>query len=166
MFELKRWDPTRELSALQREMDDLFRRVFGNLGSISPANLFRREGLTKGEWYPVVDCYMQDNKFIVHADLPGVDTRNVDVSIAGNILTIKGERKAELEEKKEGYLVHEACYGSFERMLTIPEGVDTSKATASFKNGVLELTMPCKAEALPKKVRIEIGEGKETKKAA
>lgn len=166
MFELKKWDPTRELSVLQREMDDLFRRVFGNLGSISPINLFRREGLTKGEWYPVVDCYMQDNKFTVHADLPGVDIKNLDVSIAGNILTIKGERKSELEEKKEGYLVHEACYGSFERVLTIPDGVDTSKATAGFKNGVLELTMPCKAEALPRKVRIEIGEGKEGRKAA
>lgn len=166
MFELKRWDPAKELSNLQRDMDDVIRRVFGNLGSISPINLFRREGPAKGEWYPVIDCYMQDNKFIVHADLPGVDIKNVDVSITGNILTIKGERKAELEEKKEGYLVHEACYGSFERMLTIPEGVDTSKATAGFKNGVLDLTMPCKAEALPRKVRIEIVEGKEGRKAA
>lgn len=163
MFELKKWDPFRELSSIQREMDDLFRRVFGSL--TTPSGLFRRETF-RGEWFPAVDCFMKDSKFIVHADIPGVDPRNVDISITGNVLTIKGERKSEVEEKKEGYMFHEASYGTFERMLTLPEGVDTANVKATYKNGVLELIMPAKAEVLPRKVQIELEAGKETKKAA
>lgn len=160
MFELKKWDPFRELSTIQRDMDDLFKRVFG---SLTPTSLFRRESF-KGEWYPSLDCYMKGNQFIVHADIPGVDPKDVDISVAGNVLTIRGERKADIEEKKEGFLFREASYGSFERVLTLPEGADTTKVHASYRNGVLELTMPAKAEALPKKVTIEIE--KEIKKAA
>ncbi len=162
MFELKKWDPFRELSTIQSEMDDFFRRTFG---SLSPLGIFRREGEVRGGWYPALDCYMKGNQFIVHADLPGIDPKNVDISVFGNVLTIKGERKSEVEEKKEGYLVHETSYGAFERSLTLPEGVDTTKINAKYRNGVLELTMPAKAEALPKKVTIEIEAG-EGKKAA
>ncbi|MBI5644124.1 MAG: Hsp20/alpha crystallin family protein, partial [Deltaproteobacteria bacterium] len=103
-------------------------------------------------------------QFIVHTDLPGVNPRDVDISITGNVLTIRGERKSDVEEKKEGYLFHETSFGTFDRVLTLPEGVDASKVKATYRNGVLELTMPAKAEALPKKVPIEIEA--ETKKAA
>lgn len=160
MFELKKWDPIKELSGIQRDMDDLFRRVFGGL---TPTSLLRREAF-RGEWYPAIDCYMKNNQFIVHADLPGVNPKDVDISLTGNVLTIRGERKSEVEEKKEGYLFHETSFGTFERVLTLPEGIDVSKVKATYKNGVLELTMPAKAEALPKKVNIEIEA--ETKKAA
>ncbi|MBI2411762.1 MAG: Hsp20/alpha crystallin family protein [Deltaproteobacteria bacterium] len=160
MFELKKWDPIKELSGIQRDMDDLFRRVFGGL---APTSLLRREAF-RGEWYPAIDCYMKNNQFIVHADLPGVNPKDVDISLTGNVLTIRGERKSEVEEKKEGYLFHETSFGTFERVLTIPEGVDVSKVKATYRNGVLELSMPAKAEALPKKVNIEIEA--ETKKAA
>lgn len=152
MFELKKWDPMRELSTVQRDMDELFRRVFGTL----TPSIFRVGREFKGEWYPAVECYMRNGQFVVHADLPGVDPKDVDVSIAGNLLTVKGERKAEWEKKKEGYLFHEASYGSFERTITLPEGVKSDAVHATYKNGVLELTMPAKAEALPKKVKIEI----------
>ncbi|MBI5827020.1 MAG: Hsp20/alpha crystallin family protein [Deltaproteobacteria bacterium] len=80
MFELKKWDPARELTNIQREMDELFRRVFGTL----PTGIFRLGREFKGEWYPAVECYMRDGKFVVHADLPGVDPKDVDVTIAGN----------------------------------------------------------------------------------
>lgn len=163
-FELRKFDPLKELSSIQRDMDDLFRRVFG---SLTPSSLFRREtSAFKGEWYPAIDCYMKNNQFIVHADLPGIDPKDIDISITGNILTIRGERKSEIEEKKEsGVLFRETVYGTFERSLTLPEGVDASKVHATFKNGVLELAMPAKAEALPKKVKIELEEGKEKKAA-
>jgi HSP20 family protein len=159
MFELKKWEPLRDLSTIQRDMDELFRRMFGGLTSTS---LLRKEG----EWYPVMDCYMKGNEFIVHADLPGIDPKDVDISVTGNVLTIKGERKSDVEEKKEGYLFHETSYGKFERSLTIPEGVDSTKVHARYTNGVLELTMPAKAEALPKKINIEIESGETKKKAA
>jgi len=153
MSDLKKWEPFRDLSIIQREMDDMFRRFFG---TFTPASLLRRE--FKGEWSPVVDVYMKDNKYVVHADIPGVDPKNVDISITGNLLTIKGERKSEVEEKKEGYFVHETSMGLFERTLTLPEGVDTTKIHASCKNGIIEVTMPAKAEALPRKVKVELEE--------
>lgn len=162
MFELKKWDPLRELSTIQKDMDDFFRRVFG---SLTPSTLFRGGREFRGEWYPSLECYMKEGQLLVHADIPGVDPKDVDISIAGNVLTIRGERKAEWEKKREGYMFHEASYGTFERSITLPEGVDTNQVKATYKNGVLELTMPAKAEALPKKVKIEI-EGGAEKKAA
>lgn len=160
MFELKRWDPLRELSTIQREMDELFRRTLGSLTS----NIFGRE--TRAFWSPALDCYVKDNNFVVRADIPGVDPKNIEISIMGNMLTIKGERRGEVEEKKGGYLFHEAAYGTFERSFTLPEGVDVTNVHAIYKNGVLELTMPAKAEALPKKVKVEVEEFEKGKKAA
>ncbi len=153
MSDLKKWEPFKDLSIVQREMDDMFRRFFG---TFAPLNFFRKE--LKGEWYPVMDLYTKENKFVVHADIPGVDPRDVDISITGNLLTIKGERKSDIEEKKEGYMFHETSLGVFERTITLPEGVDTTKIHATYKNGVLEVTMPAKAEALPKKVKVELEE--------
>lgn len=160
MFELKKWEPLRELSAMQKEMDEVFKKAFGSL----TAGLVR-SGF-KGEWCPDVDCYTKDNKFVVHADLPGVDAKDVDVSITGNILTIKGERKSEEKAQKGEYIFHESSYGSFERSMTLPAGADLKKVHASFKNGVLELTMPLKSVALPRKIKVELTEGKKGAKAA
>lgn len=158
MRELKKWEPLRELSTIQREMDDLFRRTFGSLTS----GLFRKEW--GGQWCPDVDCYMKDGQFIIHADIPGVDPKDVDISITGNILSIKGERKSDVTEKKGEYIFHESSLGKFERTMTIPEGVDVSKVHASYANGVFELTMPTKEEVLPKKIKVELEGGKEGKK--
>lgn len=159
MADLRKWEPLRELSTVQKEMDDMFRRVFG-FGL--PTGLFRRE--LRGEWYPSIDTYMKENQLVIHADIPGVDPKDVDISVTGNVLTIKGERKSDVEEKKEGYIYHETSLGAFERTLTLPEGVDTAKIHASYRNGVVEITMPAKAEALPRKVKVEMDDG--GKKAA
>ncbi|GMR05176.1 MAG: Hsp20/alpha crystallin family protein [Thermodesulfobacteriota bacterium] len=160
MFELKKWEPIRELSSIQREMDELFKKTFGSLTTGLLGSGF------KGEWCPDVDCYTKDGKFIVHADLPGVEPKDVDVTITGNMLTIKGERKSDEKTKKGGYIFRESSYGSFERSMTLPAGVDSNKVHATYKNGVLELTMPVKSEALPKKIKVELTEGKEEEKAA
>src|SRR4030067_1844841 len=161
MLELKRIDPLRDLSTIQREMNDFCGRLCG----LSPRSLFRREGEYSGQMCPQMDSYMKGNKFIVNVDLPGVDPKDVHITLTGNVITIKGERKSVVDEKKEGYLFHEASHGLFERSLTLPEGVDASKIHATCKNGVLELTMPARAEALPRKVTIEIEAG-EGRKAA
>ncbi len=165
MLELKKWEPFRDIASIQKEiqknMDDFFRRVFGSFGGLPP--VFLRRGEMKSEWYPAIDVYTKNNQFVIHADLPGVDPKDVDISITGNIITIKGEKKAEIDEKKEGYIFHETSYGAFERSMILPEGVDTSTVHATYRNGILEVTMPAKAEALPKKVKVEI---EEVKKAA
>lgn len=159
MFELKKWEPLKELSTIQRDMDELFKRTFGSLTS----NIFGRE-VKMGLWNPAVDCFVKEGNFVIHADVPGIDPVNIDITITGNLLTIKGDRKSEVEEKKGGYLFREASYGTFERTIALPEGCETDKVRASYKNGVLELSMPAKAGALPKKVKVEVKE--EMKKAA
>jgi len=155
MKAIRKWEPFRELSNIQKDMDDFARRVFGNL---SPAGLFRRE--IEGEWIPTLDLYMKDNQLVVRADIPGVEPKDLDISIVGNMLTIRGERKTGFEEKKEGYLYHETSFGGFERTIALPEGVDTSRVRATCNKGVLEVTMPARAEALPKKIKVELEEGK------
>ncbi len=155
MLALRRWDPFKELSTIHREMDEFFKRT---LESLTP-------GLFKGEWFPAVESYMKKNSLVVKVDLPGIDPKDLDISIVGNQLVIKGERKAVEEEKEGDYILKETAYGAFERCLTLPEGIDTEKVHASYKNGVLEITMPAKKEALPRKVTVEV-EGKEAKRAA
>ncbi len=156
MLSIRKWDPFAELSTLHREMDEFFRRT---LSGLTP-------GFFKGEWYPLVESYMRGDHLVVRVDLPGVNPRDVDISILGNQLVIKGERKAEKEEKKGEYFYRETSYGRFERVLTLPEGVNTDKVHATYKDGILEITMPARAEALPKKITVEVeGEKKEQKAA-
>ncbi|OGQ59677.1 MAG: hypothetical protein A3J24_10215 [Deltaproteobacteria bacterium RIFCSPLOWO2_02_FULL_53_8] len=161
MLELKKWEPLKELSTIQRDMDEFVRRFFSTM---TPAGLFRKELVS--EWYPTVECFIKKNVFTVQADIPGVDPKDIDISITGNVLTIKGKREAAHDAQKEGYLFHEACYGAFERSMSLPEGVDSTGVHAVYRNGVLELTMPTKVEALPKKIKIDVEEAKTEKKAA
>lgn len=157
MSTIKKWEPfTRELSTIQREMDELFKRTFGGLS----------HGVLKGGWYPSLEGFLKGDTLVVKADLPGMDPKDVDISIAGNTLTIKGERKTEKKEEKGDYFFCETSYGSFERTLTLPEGVNTDKVHASYRNGVLEITMPAKAAAMPKKVTVEVEKTEVGKKAA
>jgi len=147
MLALKKWEPFSELSTLHKEMDELFKRTFG---SIVPS-------FFKGEWYPNVESFIKGNTLWIKADLPGLDPKDVAISVAGSTLTIKGERKEEKKEEEKGeYFFRETSYGAFERTITLPEGVDTDKVHASYKNGVIEVTMPVKEAARPKKVTIEV----------
>lgn len=155
-FGLKKWDPVRELSTLQSEMEDLFRKLTGGFGL----------EFAKGQWYPTVESYLEGDKLHVRADLPGMDPADIDVSIAGNMLTIKGERKSERKEKESEYLFCETSYGSFERTITLPEGVDTENVHAEYKGGVLEITMPAKGAALPRKVHVTVAKEEKERKAA
>ncbi len=157
MFGLRKWDPFSELSTIHRDVDDLFRRTFG---SIAP-------GFLKGQWYPVVESRIAGDKLTIRVDLPGINPEDVDIAITGSQLSIKGERKMETEEKEGKGYFHEVSYGSFERTLTLPEGVKVDKIHAGYDNGVLEITMPAREAALPKKIHIETkGEKKEVQTKA
>jgi len=157
-----RWDPfrnmTKELSTIHREMDDLFRRTFG----------LSRETPSEGGLFmaPPVNTYMKGNTCFVEAELPGVNKDDLEVSVDGNILTLRGERKADKETKEEDYLIRESQYGSFIRRLTLPEGVDAGEIHAMFEDGVLRISMPIEKKlAAGRKVLIEgPGEGKKGKK--
>ena len=108
---------------------------------------------------PSIDVSETDSELQIDADLPGVDEKDVDVAITDNVLTIKGEKKAEKEEKKKDFHLVERSYGSFSRSLVLPFAVDPSKANATFKNGVLSISLPKPPESKEKSKKIAINAG-------
>jgi HSP20 family protein len=149
---LIRWEPVRELNTIQNEMNRLFNTFFeaappGN-GS-SPSTLRR--------WIPAMDLVETEDDFVLRADLPGLSEQDVNIELEDNVLTISGERKAEHEERKEGYYRVERSSGAFSRSLTLPEGVNPEAVRARFDRGVLEVRVPKPEERKPRKVAISVG---------
>lgn len=105
---------------------------------------------------PVVDVVESEKAYEVTAELPGIDEKNIEVKVANGILTMKGEKQEEKEEKKKDYYLQERHYGSFERSFEIPEGVDPDKIEATFKKGVLTVTLPKKVEAQKPAKKVEV----------
>ncbi len=149
---MRRWDPFDEFRAMQHEMDRLFDRFLGE----------ETHGPRAIMWTPSIESYTKDGKLVFRAELPGVDPKDLDVSISGRELIIKGERKHEKDAKEENYLYREIAYGSFERHFTLPEGVETGELKAQFTNGILMITVP--APTIAKARKIEIETPKEEKK--
>jgi HSP20 family protein len=146
-----RWEPFRELSSLQTEMNRLFNAAFEGSGG-SPAAAARR-------WTPAMDLLETDEQFVLRADLPGLSEDDVSIELEDNILTVSGERKAEHEEKREGFYRMERSYGAFSRSLTLPKGVDPEAVTAAFDRGVLEVRVPKPEQRKPRRITISTGEG-------
>ena len=140
---LVRYQPFNEL---RRAMDRLFDERF-----FTPYQLFTfgRDEITP------IDVYQTDNEVVVKATVPGVKPEEVDVSIADNMLTIKGETKAEEKIERKDYLYQEHRYGTFRRSVALPSGLDTEKTAASFDNGILTLTIPRTKEAKPKQIKVK-----------
>jgi len=105
---------------------------------------------------PALESFVRNGQLVVRADLPGMEAKDVDISVLGNVLTIKGERKDKKEVKGHEYIRREVTYGSFERRMTLPAGVDAEKIQAKCKDGVLEVTMPLAKEMQPKKVAVKV----------
>jgi len=107
-------------------------------------------------WSPAVDVYETKDDIVVKAELPGVKPEDVEVSIVGDTLTLKGERRKEAEVREEGYYRIERSYGAFQRSLTLPSVVNAEKVKATYKDGLLEIKLPKKEEAKPKTVKVEV----------
>jgi HSP20 family protein len=139
-----RWEPFRELSSLQTEMNRLFNAAFdtpaGNGGA-------RR-------WTPAMDLVETGEHFVLRADLPGLTESDVNIELEDNVLTVSGERKSEHESKGEGFYRVERSFGSFSRSLTLPKGIDPEGVTAEFENGVLEVRVPKPEQRKPRKIAI------------
>ncbi len=151
----------RPFESLRREVDRLFDdfdRGFWRLPlprSVFDIEPFWRRELSWGV-APAIDIVEKDTAYEVTAELPGMDEKNIEVKLANGGLMIRGEKKEEKEEKKKDYYLHERHYGSFERRLRVPEGVDIDKIDASFKNGVLTVILPKKPEAQKPGKKIEV----------
>jgi len=149
---LIRWEPVRELSTIQNEMNRLFNTIFDTPTQTNGATALRR-------WVPAMDLLETDGDFVLRADLPGLTEKDVNIELDDNVLTISGQRTTEKEERKEGYYRVERASGSFSRSLTLPEGVDAEAIRASFENGVLEVHVPKPEQRKPRKVAITVGGG-------
>jgi HSP20 family protein len=135
--------PFRELARMEREMEDMF-------GRFLPSWTEKERG-----WAPTVDMIDQKDEIVVKADLPGLEEKDIEVTVQDGTLMIRGERKEEKEEKKEDYYFAERSYGAFLRSLPLPTGVEAERVKASFRKGVLEIHLPKAKEAKGKKIEIK-----------
>jgi HSP20 family protein len=146
-MDLTPWKPFRELSTFRKEMDNLFKRFFGEAQPFGP--------LAEG-WAPSVDVSESEDKLLVKVELPGLEAKDVEVNLSGDLLTIKGEKKTEQERKEEKYHYSERYYGSFERSFRLPVPVQTDKIEADFEKGVLTISLPKVEEAKTKSIKIDV----------
>jgi HSP20 family protein len=141
-----RWDPFREVAALQNRVNSLFQDM--NQGEAP---------LSTSSFVPAVDVYEDEKAVVLKLEVPGVEEKDLDVSVENHTLTVKGERKFEKEEKEENFHRIERRYGSFFRAFTLPSTVDTENVHASYNAGVLKLELKKKPEAQPKQIKVNIG---------
>ena len=147
-----RFDPIRELSTLQREMDDLFKRMFGSSREIADVSTMTST--------PAVNSYIKEGVFHLEADLPGVDTDKLDVRMDDGSLMIHGERRTTNKTEDVNYLLKESSLSTFERRMPLPTGADIEKAHATYNNGMLEVTVPInEAKLTGRKIPIEGAKG-------
>jgi len=147
VWEITPWRPF-EFDRIRREMDRLW-------DSFLEGRPMRRAG-DGGEWLPSIDVSETKSDLVIKAELPGMDPKDIDISMNNGFLTIKGEKKHEREEKDENYHLVERSYGSFTRSVRLLREVQSDKITASFKNGVLRVTLPKSEEAKKKEIKIKV----------
>jgi HSP20 family protein len=139
--------------SFRSEFDRLFDRFTAGFG-IMPFPSFRSEAVFSVPT-PAVDITEDDAAFKLTAELPGMTEKDINVSLSGNTLSIKGEKRQETEKTGEGYHLSERTYGEFQRAFTLPSGVDAEKVAAEFSQGVLTITVPKVAQAMPKKIEVK-----------
>ena len=151
---LIRWNPTHDLAAfpsdmfsLRREMNRMFDNFFHGVDEPS---------LFNGSWVPAVDVAEEDDAYVVKVELPGVNKEDVKITLESNILTIRGEKKAENDVQQKNYHRTERTYGSFQRSFTLPTIVKNDKIDAVYKDGILTVSLPKAEEAKPKQIEVKV----------
>ncbi len=142
---ITRWDPFREIVAMQSRLNSLFRDLNEGENPVAAAS-----------FVPAVDIYEDAKKVVLKLEVPGIDQKDLDIRVENHTLTVKGERKFETEEKEENFHRIERRYGSFYRAFTLPSTVDTGNVKAAYNAGVLKLELAKKPEAQPKQIKINI----------
>jgi HSP20 family protein len=141
-----RWDPFREVATLQNRVNSLFRDFSEG-----------ESALTSASFIPAVDIYEDEKSVVLKLEVPGIEEKDLDVSVENHTLTVKGERKFDKEEKEQNFHRIERRYGSFFRAFTLPNTVDTESVAASYSAGVLKLELKKKPEAQPRQIKINVG---------
>lgn len=145
---LVRWDPFRELTALQTEFNRLFSRVMG--GDVAE----------RQSWTPSIDIIETDDSIKLKAELAGMDPADINIEVQDNVLTVSGERRFQEEVKEDKYYRIERRYGAFSRSIALPQTVDEDKIEAKYENGILEVIVPKVETAKPKKIKVAVSESK------
>ena len=160
---ITRWDPFRDVLALQNRMNSLFQEYNRNQDG---------DALSTASFAPPVDIYEDEHKIVLKLEVPGMKESDLDIQLENNVLTVKGERKFEKEEKEENFHRIERRYGSFYRSFTIPNTVNGESVKAGYEAGVLRIELEKRAEAKPKQIKVQVGQAqveggkKEVKPAA
>jgi HSP20 family protein len=143
-----RWDPFRELNAVQERVN----RLFGDVYRAADDDVMRR-----GAWAPPVDIYDSGNhELVIKAELPDMTKDDIEITVDNNTLTLRGEKKMDSAMKDECCHRIERTYGAFSRAFSLPTTVDTSKVSADYKNGVLTIKLPVREEAKPKQIQVHV----------
>lgn len=140
--------PLRDFDRMRREMDRFWDSFLE--GGV------RKRGERPGEWFPALDISETKNDIVVKTEIPGLDHKEIDISLSDGVLTIKGEKKQEKESEKENYHLVERSYGTFIRSVRLPQEVKTDKINASYKNGLLKITLPKSEESKKKEIKIKV----------
>jgi HSP20 family protein len=150
---LTRWDPLAELTSLQDRLNQLFSHTSAPLGRLGRG---AEPSLAMPSFVPAVDVYEDEHNITLTAEVPGIEEKDLNITVENGVLTLSGERKIENEETKENFQRIERSYGRFGRSFTLPPSVDAEDVKAEFANGVLKITLAKRAEAKPKQVKIEV----------
>ena len=143
-----RYEPWGLLNQLHGEVDRLFNTRMGRYGDDG-------DQLATSDWVPAVDIKEEDDRFVIHADVPGVDPKDIEVNMEDGVLSIKGERQSERTDEREGYKRVERVRGSFFRRFSLPDTANADAISARSKNGVLEVVIPKQEKVLPKRIQVE-----------
>ena len=144
---LVRWTPARELTTLQDRINRFFDDSFFRAG-------YSDDSVTLSTWHPMVDIFDDSDKIVIKAELPGIDKKDIAIDLKDRVLTLKGERVADNEEKENRYYRRERTYGKFERSFTLPTGLNPDKIKADYQDGVLKIEVPKPQEEKPKQITI------------
>jgi HSP20 family protein len=147
------YDPFRMINQLQEEMNKLFENRVARAGGSDLSNV------VTSEWVPAVDIKEEQERFVILADVPGVDPKDIEVTMENGVLTMKGQRSTEAKEEREGYTRVERVRGTFYRRFTLPDTADAERIGAKVRNGVLEVTIPKHERVQPRKISVEATEG-------
>jgi HSP20 family protein len=147
-----RWDPFRDVVALQNRMNSIFQDFTRGQGEA--------DTLTTAAFAPAVDIYEDEHKVVLKLEVPGMKQEDFDIRVENNTLSVRGERKFEKEEKEENFHRIERRYGSFYRAFTVPNTVNTENVAASYDAGVLKVELEKRAEAKPKQIKVSVGGSK------
>ena len=149
---LVRYEPWHVVNRLHQTLDQVFNNHFGDDGALNSPEASSSPSVS---WVPRVDIHEEKDRFVVLADVPGVDAKDIDITAENGVLTVRGERKAEKRETENGYERIERVSGSFLRRFTLPEGANTEQIKAKQTNGVLEVTIPKTPAVQPRRISID-----------